>query len=94
MQRFLVCFDIPDDTTRKEVGDLLEGYGKRVQRSVFEIVCKNLRERQILEQEILKRIDQEADSVRFYPQCAHCASKAFELGNFGDPFDEKAIFFF
>ena len=94
MQRFLVCFDIPDDTTRKEVGELLEGVGKRVQRSVFEITCKNLQERQVLEREILERIDQEADSVRFYPQCRHCADGAFELGNFPDPFDDEAIFFF
>ena len=94
MLRFLVCFDIPDDGTRKEVGDLLEGYGKRVQRSVFEITCKNHRDRQRLEQEILKRIDQEADSVRFYPQCRHCSEGAFELGNFPDPFDEEAIYFF
>ena len=35
MYRYVVTYDIPDDHTRKKVGDLLEGYGIRVQRSVF-----------------------------------------------------------
>jgi len=31
-------YDIPSDKRRKKVSDLLEGYGQRVQYSVFECV--------------------------------------------------------
>ena len=94
MVRYLVAFDIPDDATRKEIGDLLEAFGTRVQRSVFEISVKTDRDLGRLQAEILERLDQEADSVRFYPLCDGCAAKAFELGNFPDPFDQKGIFVF
>lgn len=94
MLRYLVCFDIPDDTTRKEVAETLEGYGLRVQRSVFEVVCKSRAEFQKLQHDLLALLDQEADSVRFYPQCENCAAKAFDLGNFPDPFDRDAVYIF
>jgi len=94
MLRYLVCFDIPDDTTRKETSNVLESYGIRVQRSVFEVVCKSRSEFRKLQLDLLSIIDQEADSVRFYPQCESCAAKAFDLGNFPDPFDREAIYFF
>lgn len=34
--RYLVCFDIPCNRTRRKVGRALLGYGHRVQKSVFE----------------------------------------------------------
>ena len=33
---YLVCYDIVSDYRRNKVSQLLEGYGIRVQRSVFE----------------------------------------------------------
>ncbi len=33
---YLVCYDITDDRERRRIGKLLEGFGVRVQRSVFE----------------------------------------------------------
>ena len=33
---YVVVYDIPNDKRRKKVSDLLEGYGQRVQYSVFE----------------------------------------------------------
>ena len=94
MLRYVAVFDIPDDHTRKKVGDAMESYGIRVQRSVFELRFKTHAHFQRLQQEILQLIDQEADSVRFYAQCENCAQKAFDLGNFPDPFDETAVFIF
>ncbi|MFW6359187.1 MAG: CRISPR-associated endonuclease Cas2, partial [Chroococcales cyanobacterium] len=40
MLLYLVTYDIPCDKRRKKVADLLEGYGQRVQYSVFECVLK------------------------------------------------------
>jgi CRISPR-associated endonuclease Cas2 len=36
MLLYLITYDIPCDKRRKKVSDLLEGYGTRVQYSVFE----------------------------------------------------------
>lgn len=33
---YVVAYDIPCDKRRKKISDLLEGYGQRVQYSVFE----------------------------------------------------------
>ena len=35
---YIVAYDIPSNRRRKKVSDILEGYGKRVQYSVFELV--------------------------------------------------------
>jgi len=90
---YIVTFDIPDDTTRRRVGDLLETYGLRVQRSVFEISC-NAKQRRRLIDDIKALIDIHTDSVRFYPIDTKRAKEAFELGRFPDPFEREAIYFF
>jgi CRISPR-associated protein Cas2 len=35
---YIVAYDIPSNRRRKKVSDILEGYGRRVQYSVFELV--------------------------------------------------------
>lgn len=94
MARYLVSFDIPDDATRKEIAELLQEYGLRVQRSVFEIDCPGKARLERLLRSIKRLIDPEADSVRFYPLCASCASKAFEVGNFPPPFDRNGVYYY
>lgn len=56
---YLICYDIPDDKRRKKIADILEGYGSRVQYSVFESVLnakqyKELRKR--LKKKFLKKM--------------------------------------
>jgi len=91
---YLVAYDIPDDGTRQEVSDLLESYGIRVQRSLFELRLKSRKEFRTLTEKLSALIDKEADSVRFYSQCFTCAAKAEELGNFPAPFEREAVYFF
>jgi len=38
MLRYVAVFDIPDDHTRKKVGDAMEGYGIRVQGMIAKII--------------------------------------------------------
>jgi CRISPR-associated protein Cas2 len=94
MQHFLVAYDIEDDTTRRQVGELLEEYGLRVQRSLFEIRIKNPKELQRLKADLRRLIDPAADSLRFYAQCVQCLGKAEELGDFPGPFQENSVYFF
>jgi CRISPR-associated protein Cas2 len=66
----LVTYDV-DTTTRegerrlRRVAKACEGYGYRVQKSVFEIVC-NPAQRLVLEAQLLAIIDPDKDSVRIY----------------------------
>jgi CRISPR-associated protein Cas2 len=75
----LVSYDICDPKRLPKVAKLMEGYGVRVQYSVFE--C-SLTERQLMElQRRLKRlIKPEVDSVRFYLLCESCRDEIVILG--------------
>ena len=63
---WVVSYDIPNDKRRRNVSKVLEGYGRRVQYSVFE--CE-LNEEKIkkLETLLLREIDKQEDDIRFYP---------------------------
>jgi CRISPR-associated protein Cas2 len=67
---YIVTYDIPSAKRRKKVSDLLEGYGKRVQYSVFECVLPQLKYEE-LRQRLKKAVKPEEDSVRFYPLSRH-----------------------
>ena len=65
---YLVCYDIPEDRVRGKVARLLEGYGDRVQESVFE--CWLDRRHLIrLRERLAGLIDEEADKIRIYSLC-------------------------
>lgn len=52
----------------------MEGYGYRVQKSVFE--CEvTTEQRQKMREKVDKRINPEEDSVRYYDLCQTCLSK-------------------
>ena len=76
MHAYVVCFDISDDAIRRNVGRILEHYGCRVQRSVFEVSLDNSGEPDALRRELLELIEEEEDDIRFYPLCRQCREKA------------------
>jgi CRISPR-associated protein Cas2 len=63
---YVVVYDISCNKRRKKVADLLEGYGERVQYSVFECVLDRDQYRQLGDR-LKKRINLEEDSIRIYP---------------------------
>jgi CRISPR-associated protein Cas2 len=67
---YVVTYDIPSDQRRKKVADLLEGYGRRVQYSVFECVL-SVQQYEELRCRLRPRLNLEEDSVRFYPVSRH-----------------------
>jgi CRISPR-associated protein Cas2 len=70
---YIVTYDIPCDKRRRKVANLLEGYGKRVQYSVFE--CVLTAEKYVeLKKRLKPRIKVEEDSVRLYPLSKHTLS--------------------
>ena len=69
----VVCYDIPDDRRRTKIGKILEGYGSRVQWSVFE--C-DLTEKQMQKlKEKLAKVTGKEDTLRYYYLCALCLQK-------------------
>lgn len=80
----LVTYDV--DTTTHEgarrlrrVAKACEGYGYRVQKSVFEIVCDAV-QRLTLEAKLLDIIDPTQDSVRIYQLTRNTFQTARHLG--------------
>ena len=86
---YVVAYDIPDDRRRTKVHEILLGFGKWTQYSLFE--CFLSRKDVILLQSKLGEYLIEAqDSVRFYPLCANCVEKVETIG--GPPPQDMLVF--
>lgn len=76
---YLICYDIVQDRRRNRVAKILESYGMRVQKSVFEVF---LTPEQFgkLHQRLSWAIAPETDQIRFYPLTKRSRDKASILG--------------
>lgn len=70
MLLYIVTYDIPSNRRRKKVSDILEGYGTRVQYSVFELVLVKPKYDE-LRKRLRRYVNSEEDSIRFYPISQH-----------------------
>ncbi len=77
---YVVAYDVSDDRRRTRVAQALEGFGVRVQESVFE--CRLNSKGLVLLQRSLARAlgDGLVGQVRVYPVCHDCAAGAFGFG--------------
>ncbi|MCW5968917.1 MAG: CRISPR-associated endonuclease Cas2 [Blastocatellales bacterium] len=67
----LVAYDIADDRRLNRVAALMQDYGKRVQRSVFE--CRLDAERlEDLSKKLKDLLHWREDKVQIYPLCGAC----------------------
>lgn len=69
----VVCYDIPDNRRRSRVGKALEGFGARVQKSVFECDLDHKHIEKLKQK--LKKLLHAEDSVRYYYLCRECLPK-------------------
>ena len=77
--RYVICYDIADGKRRRKVAECLEGYGDRVQESIFEAVLgRPLFERCI--EELAAIMDNREDRVAAYRIYANCESARRYLG--------------
>ena len=76
---YLVCYDIVDDRRRNKVAHLLEGYGLRVQKSVFESVLTP-DQYQMLQKKLSRYLDSNEDQIRFYPMSPRYRQMVLILG--------------
>ena len=78
--RYVISYDIESDRTRRKLAKLLEGYGVRIQYSVFECNLTDKRF-QKLYTEIFQLTSGKSDgSVRFYSICKNCEDKIVTIG--------------
>ena len=84
---YLITYDIRCHKRRKKVSDLLEGYGQRVQLSVFECVLPPVKYKE-LKRRLTPHINCQEDSLRFYPLSAHTLSTVDVWG--GNPLTQKS----
>lgn len=82
----VACYDIADDRRRNRAAKLLEGYGDRVQESVFECHLDSVRLRR-LRLALEKEIDPHEDRLRFYSLCAKDRQLVICHGSGGPPQD-------
>jgi CRISPR-associated protein Cas2 len=75
----VVVYDIPDDKRRTKLSNFLEGYGRRVQWSVFECFL-SLEEMRQLYEKVKTLVKPEEDNVRFYWISEEAVSRALVIG--------------
>ena len=87
----VVCYDIPDDKRRNKMSKTLEGFGSRVQKSVFEcdLTPKQL---ESLKKKLNRVMKAEEDSVRYYNLCAQCLGR-IELAGNSPPVEQTQLYF-
>ncbi len=92
MARIVVVYDMTNNKNRRLVSDILEGYGTRVNKSVFECELKNEKQKHLLMEELRSTFNPKTDSIRIYTICQKCLTNSKELGKHPDPFDKDTIF--
>lgn len=90
--RYVVCYDSPSRKRRTKLAKRMEGFGFRVQYSVFEceltppLLAELIRLFDTL-------IDPDADNIRVYPVCEGCSRKIHVAG-VSDPCGLRSDAFF
>ncbi|CAK0779643.1 CRISPR-associated endoribonuclease Cas2 [Azospirillaceae bacterium] len=77
--RFVACYDVANNRRRRKIVEILDGYGARVQESVFEMLldCKLL---EAVVAAVSKVMDGKEDRITFYPVCRACEGRRIDLG--------------
>jgi CRISPR-associated protein Cas2 len=86
---YVIAYDIPSDKRRNKVHDVLQGFGKWTQYSLFEVWVTK-KQMLILKQRLARHLKESEDSVRFYPMCAMCISRTETVGG-EKPKDDKVF---
>ena len=75
MAFYVISYDISKTKTRNKVAKLLEGYGRRIQYSVFECEIEEASYASLYEKLLKQTLESGTDSIRIYRLCKKCAGK-------------------
>ena len=75
----LVAYDIADPKRLHKIAKIMQDYGERVQKSIFEV---NLTKRSFssMVRRVKNAIDPEVDGVKFFPLCEECDQRNDIIG--------------
>lgn len=76
----VICYDIPDNERRNRLSKVLEGFGRRVQKSVFECDLTP-RQYQVLRRRLARIYKPDDDLIRFYTLCQVCNQRIETIGS-------------
>jgi CRISPR-associated protein Cas2 len=79
MLLYIIVYDIPCNKRRHKIATLLEGYGTRVQYSVFECVLSSV-QYQELQKRLQPQLNFAEDNIRFYPLSQHTRDRVETWG--------------
>jgi CRISPR-associated protein Cas2 len=77
---YVIAYDIPDDRRRTKVHQILMGFGKWTQYSLFECFLSR-KELVLVQSKLAEHLIAAEDSVRFYPLCANCVARVETVGS-------------
>ena len=92
MIQVVVAYDIKDDKRRNRIAKCLQGYGSRVNFSVFECILK-AGPFMKMKEELNRLTKQKDDNVRIYQVCRECIKKAEVIGSGPEGFDSENILY-
>jgi len=75
----IVAYDIADPRRLARIARIMKDYGKRVQKSVFEVDLTESRFQEMKER-AERTMDLGEDGVKYYPLCERCSDTLVVLG--------------
>lgn len=79
-QPYLAIYDITDARRLNKVAAILQDYGVRIQKSVFELRL-SATSLQVMEKRLLAIMNEQKDGIKLFPLCEACLDKKSGLGN-------------
>lgn len=77
---YVVSYDITSDRRRNKIAKTLEGYGTRIQYSVFECRLTEKKYKEMYRKLMQLMTDEEDGSIRIYSVCGNCEGKIRTIG--------------
>ena len=81
---YVVSYDIASDRLRNKIAKTLEGYGNRMQYSVFECRIEEKRFKQLYHKLMTLMEGCEEGNVRIYYICGNCREKIHTIGQISE----------
>lgn len=77
---YVISYDVVSNRKRNKIAKILEGYGTRVQYSVFESILSQSDFANLYNLLMKVEIDAATDSIYFYSICSNCEKKIITIG--------------
>lgn len=88
--RWIICYDIVDNRRRAHIAKYLEGWGRRIQKSIFECELNPAELRKVMER-IDRELDPDEDRCLAIRQCEGCSRDALSIGKSIEPEWKKVM---